>query len=49
MSEFEKQLGLRLNQTPAFVGAKRISLHPRGRQPAVPFNLINGTHKGSTP
>lgn len=46
MSEFEKQLDLGINRNPRLVGAKRISLHPRGRQPAVPFNLINGTHKG---
>lgn len=43
MSHWVKQI----NQITQFVGAKRGALHPGACLRAVPFNLINGTHRGS--
>ena len=47
MSEIENQLGLGTNRNPAFVGAKRTALHPRGRSQAVLYNSIYRTKVGS--
>jgi hypothetical protein len=44
MYQNENPVGFGANQKPAFVGAKRCALHPRG---SVLYNLIYRTEIGS--